>query len=254
VSQIEGRRPVIEALRAKRAISEVLLAEGSKPSGALAEIVRLAHRHGVPVREIPKKELESRAQSKNPQGVIASAEADFAYVPLAAIVDRANASRQPALILALDGVTDPMNLGALARSAEAAGAHGLVVPKRRAAPVTPAAEKASAGALEHLPVAQVSNLARAIEELKESGVWIAALDAEAEQTIYDLDATGALCIVIGSEGEGVSRLILDRADYRVNIPMSGKVGSLNASAAGAVALFEVRRQRSGGSGGSPPTR
>jgi 23S rRNA (guanosine2251-2'-O)-methyltransferase len=137
-----------------------------------------------------------------------------------------------------------MNLGAIARSAEAAGAHGLIVPKRRAAPVTSAAEKAAAGALEHLPVAQVGNLVRSLEELKVSGVWIAALDADAERTIYDLDGTDPLCLVVGSEGEGVSRLVLERADHRVSIPMSGQVDSLNASAAAAVALFEIRRQRS----------
>jgi 23S rRNA (guanosine2251-2'-O)-methyltransferase len=146
--------------------------------------------------------------------------------------------------VALDGVTDPQNLGAIARSAEAAGAHGLVVGKRRAAPVTPSAEKAAAGALEHLPVAQVTNLARALEALKERGVWIAALDADAEQTIYDFDARDPVCLVIGGEGEGVSRLVAERADHRLCIPMAGKVQSLNASAAGAIALFEIKRQRS----------
>ncbi len=243
MTQIEGRRPVIEALRAKRPIEEILIAAGSKPSGALAEIVRLANSRGVTVREVPRKELESRAESRNPQGVIASGGADFDYASLDDVIDRADASGRPALILALDGVTDPMNLGALARSAEAAGVHGLVLPKRRAAPVTASAEKAAAGALAHLPVAQVSNLARALEELKERGVWIAALDGGAEQTIYELDATGPMCIVIGSESDGVSHLVLERADYRVSIPLLGKVDSLNASAAGAVALFEVQRQR-----------
>jgi 23S rRNA (guanosine2251-2'-O)-methyltransferase len=241
--QIEGRRPVIEALRAKRAISEVLIAEGSRPSGALAEIVRLAQRAGVTVREIPRRDLEARAQSRNPQGVIAEAAAEFGYVSLDVLVERAKASGTAPLIVALDGITDPMNLGAIARSAEAAGAHGLVLPKRRAAPVTSTAEKAAAGALEHLAVAQVSNLQRALEELKEHGIWVAALDAASKRSIYDLDGTDPLCLVVGSEGEGVSHLILERADHRISIPMKGKVQSLNASAAAAVAMFEIERQR-----------
>jgi 23S rRNA (guanosine2251-2'-O)-methyltransferase len=242
VSQIEGRRPVIEALRARRPIDEIVIASGAKHGGVLAEIVKLAKRSGVPVREVPRIEIEKRAQSRNAQGVIAQT-TGFGYASLDDIVARVDASPSPALLVALDGVTDPHNLGALARSAEAAGAHGLIVPRRRAAPVTPAAEKASAGALEHLPVAQVPNLVRALESLKDLGVWIVALDADAPGTIYDLDVFGSLCLVIGSEGKGVSRLVLDRSDHRVSIPMAGKVASLNASAAGAVALFEIRRQR-----------
>jgi 23S rRNA (guanosine2251-2'-O)-methyltransferase len=242
VSQIEGRRPVIEALRAKRPISEIVIASGAKYGGVLAEIVRLARRSGVPVREVPRKDLDALAQSRNAQGVIAST-TGFAYSSIEELLSVAEASKTPPLFVALDGVTDPHNLGALARSAEAAGAHGLIVPRRRAAPVTPAADKASAGALEHLPVAQVGNLVRSLEELKEHGVWIAALDAEAETTIYDLPAEDPLCLVIGSEGKGVSRLVAERADHRVSIPMAGKVQSLNASAAGAVALFEIKRRR-----------
>jgi 23S rRNA (guanosine2251-2'-O)-methyltransferase len=175
--------------------------------------------------------------------VIATA-TTFAYVDLDELFARADASGEPPLFVALDGVTDPQNLGAVARSAEAAGAHGLIVPRRRAAPVTAAAERASAGALEHIAVAQVPNLARAIDELKERGVWIVALDERSERTVYDLPATDALCLVVGSEGKGVSRLVLDLADHRAAIPMRGSVNSLNASAAGAVALFDIRRRRS----------
>jgi 23S rRNA (guanosine2251-2'-O)-methyltransferase len=240
--QIEGRRPVIEALRSKREIAEILIAQGTKPGGAIAEIVRLARSRGVPIRELPKRQLEEMAQSRNSQGVIAAAAADFGYASLTEVIESAQRT-PPALILALDGVTDPQNLGALARSAEAAGAHGMVVPRRRVAPVTPAAEKASAGALEYLPVAQVANLARALEELKEAGVWIAALDEDAPTAIYELDGTMPLCLVIGGEGEGVSRLVAERADLRVGIPTVGRVQSLNASAAGAIALFEIKRQR-----------
>ena len=245
MAQIEGRRPVIEALRARRPIDEILVASGARVGGALAEIVKLAERSGVRIREVPRRELEERAESRNPQGVIATTQASFAYASVDDLLARATSAGQLPLLVALDGVTDPQNLGALARSCEGAGAHGLIVARRRAAPVTAGAEKASAGALEHLPVAQVANLVRALDDLKERGVWIAALDSAARTTIYDLPGTDPLCIVVGGEGKGVSRLVLEHADHRASIPMSGRVQSLNAAAAGAVALFEVRRQRIG---------
>jgi 23S rRNA (guanosine2251-2'-O)-methyltransferase len=247
VSQIEGRRPVIEALRARRPIDEILVASGTKMGGALSEIMRLAERRGVRVREVTRRELDERAESRNPQGVIATA-SGFAYASLDDVLARADASREPALLVAVDGVTDPQNLGALARSCEGAGAHGLVVPQRRAAPVTASAEKAASGAFEHLAVARVPNLARALEDLKERGLWIAALDSDAPRSIYDLPADDPLCLVVGGEGAGVSRLVADRADHRVSIPMSGRVASLNVAAAGAVALFDIRRRRT-----APPT-
>ena len=243
MAQIEGRRPVIEALRAKRPIQEILVASGARVGGALAEIVKLAERRGVQVREIPRRELEERATSRNPQGVIATTGSRFAYASLDDLFAAAKRAGEPPLFVATDGVTDPMNLGSLARSCEGAGAHGLIVPRRRAAPVTASAEKASAGALEHLPVVMVTNLVRALEDLKKRDVWIAALDGDAKTTIYDLPADDPLCLIVGAEGTGVSRLALDHADHRVSIPMSGRVASLNAAAAGAVALFELRRRR-----------
>jgi 23S rRNA (guanosine2251-2'-O)-methyltransferase len=239
--QIEGRRPVLEALNAGREISEILVASGSRMSGAIEEITRSAQRRKIPMREVPRKTIDERAQSRNAQGVIALA-SGFGYATLDEIFERIGT--EPALLVAVDGITDPQNLGALARSAEAAGAHALVVPRRHSAPVTAVAEKASAGALEHLPVAQVANLARGLEELKERGVWIVALDSDGATTIYELElTTEPICLVIGSEGKGVSRLVRDRADVIAKIPMSGRVQSLNASAAGAVALFEIRRRR-----------
>jgi 23S rRNA (guanosine2251-2'-O)-methyltransferase len=242
--QIEGRRPVLEALRARRTITELFVASGTRTSDVLAEIVRLGEQQAIPIREIPRRDLESRSRTRNPQGVIALA-ASFHYASLEDLVARAESSGDPALLVALDGVTDPQNLGALARSAEAASAHGLVVPQRRSAGVTPAAEKAAAGALEHLPVAQVTNLARALENMKSHGIWIVALDATSGTSIYDLDvATDPLCLVVGGEGSGVSRLTRERADVVAHIPMGGRIASLNASAAGAVALFEIRRRRS----------
>jgi 23S rRNA (guanosine2251-2'-O)-methyltransferase len=240
--QIEGRRPVLEALRAGRSVTEVLLASGAKPSDVIQEIARFAERRSIPIRMLPRRELEARARTRNPQGVIALA-AGFAYTSIDHLFERAAVAATAPVIVALDGITDPQNLGAVARSAEAAGAHGLIVPTRRSAGVTEAATRASAGALEHLPVVQVTNLHRALGELKERGVWIVALDSDAKQSIYDVDLTDPVCLVIGSEGDGLSRLTRDRADHLVRIPMAGRVGSLNASAAGAVVLFELRRQR-----------
>lgn len=205
----------------------------------IEEIRGLASRRGVPVRDVPREKIDRLARTRSPQGVIALA-TGFAYAPLASLLE----ADAPALIVALDHVTDPQNVGAIARSAEAAGAHGLVIPDRRSAPVGPVVEKASAGALAHLPVAQVPNLARALTELKTHGLWIVALDAGGEGVIYDLPiASEPLCLVVGSESRGVSRLVRERADQLVRIPMSGRIESLNASAAAAVALFEIRRQR-----------
>jgi len=236
--QIEGRRPVIEALRSGRDVSEIRIAQTAT---GVDDIRRLASRKGVKVRSVPREEIDKIAKSRAPQGVVAIV-SGFAYVSVDEMVDNAT---EPALVVALDGITDPGNLGAVARSAEAAGAHGLIIPERRAASVGPTADKASAGALEHLPVARVVNLQRALHDLGEHGVWIVALDAGAEDTIYDLTvAADPLCLVVGGEGSGVSRLVRERADYRVRIPMSGRVASLNAAAAAAVALFEIRRRRS----------
>lgn len=244
-SQIEGRRPVLESLRAGREIDEILLAAGT--SGAPAEeIRRLAAERGVRVREVPRSEVDGRATTDAPQGVIALV-GEFRYADLDDLVDAAFSVGGTPLVVALDGVTDPGNAGALARSCEAVGAHGLVLPRRRSVNVTPSMEKAGAGALAYLPVVRVPNLARALEALKARGVWIVALDGDGETLLWDLDlATEPLCLVVGGEGRGVSRLVTDRADVRCRIPTSGRVGSLNASVAGAVALFEVARRRRSG--------
>ena len=234
---------MVEALRADRPIKEVLIASQSRPAKILDEIVDLAGRAGVRVREVANREIDERARTRAPQGVIAIVP-PFEYSSLEKLLGRVDDEREPALLVALDEVTDPQNFGAIVRSAEGAGAHGLIIGRRRAAPVTAAVEKTAAGALAYLPVAQVPNLPRALEELKERRVWVVALDGDASQTIYDLDvATEPLCIVVGSEGKGVSRLVRDRADIAVRIPMAGQVESLNASAASAIALFEIARRR-----------
>lgn len=241
--QVEGRRPVVELLRTDRPVEAVLVAAGSREAGAVAEIRRLAEGRGVEVREVPRRRIEELARTRSPQGVIALVPA-FPYAELDEPLARARDHGEPLLLVALDGITDPQNLGAIARSAEAAGAHGLLLPQRRSAHVTAAAEKASAGALAHLPVVLADNLGRTLGRLQDQGVWVVALDGDAETAVWDLPvATEPLCLVVGAEGKGVSRLIRERADLRGRIPMVGRVGSLNASAAAAVALFEVARHR-----------
>jgi 23S rRNA (guanosine2251-2'-O)-methyltransferase len=169
--------------------------------------------------------------------------ADFTYAELPDLIEAAKAASAPPFLLALDGVTDPQNLGALARSAHALGAHGLVLPKDRSATITPAAAKAAAGALEHCPVARVTNLSRALEEMKEAGLWIVGLAAEGDRLLQQVNLRTPLSLVLGSEGKGIRPLVRKHCDHLARIEMSGRLGSLNVGAAGAIALYEVARQR-----------
>ncbi len=233
---IFGVKPVIEALRAGRVTA---LAVSVRRRRGLTELLDLADRRGVRLRRVDPAELDRLAGGAAHQGVVASVRALETY----AVADLV-AVRTPPLILVLDGIEDPRNLGAIARTLDAAGGSGLVVPERRAAPVTGAAVKASAGALVHVPLAPVVNLPRALAELKAAGVWTIGLEAEADQSLYDLDLRLPSAIVIGGEGRGLHRLVRERCDWRAALPMRGRVSSLNASVAAAVALFEAVRQRS----------
>jgi 23S rRNA (guanosine2251-2'-O)-methyltransferase len=239
---IEGRRPVVEALRAGRPMDRILLASGVNRA-ALGELLDLARGRRVEVQTVPRSVLDAEASSGAHQGVLAIV-APLQPIGLVELLALPLAGREPPFFLALDGVEDPHNLGALARSAEAAGCHGLIVPRHRSAPLSAVAVKTSAGALEHLPVAEVPNLARAVDQLRDAGVWCIGLDGTAEASLFDLQlADEPVCIVVGSEGSGLHRLVRDSCDVLVRIPMSGRVESLNASVAGALALFEVRRRR-----------
>lgn len=233
---IFGVKPAIEALRAGRVTA---LAVSVRRRRGLTELLELADRRGVRLRRVDPAELDRLAGGAAHQGVVASVRALETY----AVADLV-AVRTPPLILVLDGIEDPRNLGAIARTLDAAGGSGLVVPERRAAPVTGAAVKASAGALVHVPLAPVVNLPRALAELKAAGVWTIGLEAEADQSLYDLDLRLPSAIVIGGEGRGLHRLVRERCDWRAALPMRGRVSSLNASVAAAVALFEAVRQRS----------
>jgi len=208
------------------------------------EIVQLARKAGVPVRIEPRQALDRLVLSGRHQGVVALAGAK-AYAEPEDILQTARDRNQPALVILLDGVEDPHNLGAVLRTAEAAGAHGVVIPQRRSVGLTGTVAKASAGAVEHLSVACVPNLSRAIESLQEQGLWVYALDPSADKSYTALDLKGPVALVLGGEGKGVRAGVLDKCDDRAKIPMHGRVASLNVSAAAAIVLFEVVRQRTG---------
>jgi 23S rRNA (guanosine2251-2'-O)-methyltransferase len=239
---VYGVNPVLEALRVHpHEVVRVLLErgrEGRRSQGA-DRVAHAAAQAGVRVEDVRQGELAHRSRAGVHQGVGAEL-AEFRYAELE---DMLAASSDPALLLVLDGVTDPQNLGALVRSTHALGADGVVLPKDRAVGVTPAAFKAAAGALEHCPVARVTNLSRALEQMKERGIWTVALAADGDRELGAIDLTVPTALVLGSEGSGVRPLVRKTCDHVARIPMSASVGSLNVAAAGAVALYEVARQR-----------
>jgi 23S rRNA (guanosine2251-2'-O)-methyltransferase len=240
---IEGRRPVIEALRGPRRVERVVVAAGAAERGTLAELLDLAAKEGVPVSTVPRSVLDGHAETGAHQGV-AAVVARFESIGLDELLAVPLQRAEPPFLLALDGIEDPHNLGALVRSAEAAGCHGVVLPRHRSAPLSATAIKASAGALEHVPIAEVANLTRALERLRAAGLWCIGLDGGAETSLFDLElADEPVCVVVGSEGAGLHRLVRETCDLLLRIPMAGQVTSLNASVAGAMALFEVRRRR-----------
>ncbi|HKE35133.1 MAG TPA: 23S rRNA (guanosine(2251)-2'-O)-methyltransferase RlmB [Candidatus Acidoferrum sp.] len=242
MNKLTGIHAVKEALEAQRPIDRIAIAKGRQDT-RIEEIVQLAHKQSVPVRFEERGQLDRLANSKDHQGVVAVAAARAAAT-LEDVLASANACGAPkGLIVLLDGVEDPHNLGAIVRTALAAGAHGVVIPERRAAGLTDTVARASAGALAHLAVAKVTNLARAMEQLKEAGYWLVGLDEHADKAYTEVDYTSPVGIVLGSEGEGLHELTRKRCDFVVSLPTSGPVKSLNVSVAAGVVLFEALRQR-----------
>lgn len=239
--QLEGRNPVLEALRSGRPLQRILVARGER-RGTVLDILRFARELGVPVEEVDPREMDRRSSSRAHQGVLALA-APRAYATLDDILCNARERGEAPFLVVAAGLQDPQNLGSLLRSAEAAGAHGVLLPERRAVGLTPAAVKASAGASEHLLVARAVNLARAMEELKERGLWVYGADPTGDRSYFEADLRGPLALVVGSEGKGMPRLVRERCDGLIRIPMRGLVGSLNAAVAAAIILFEASRQR-----------
>lgn len=235
---LSGRNPIREALKSGRDIEQLLVARGEL-SGSAREIVQMAKERRVPVKEVDRARLD--AITRNHQGMLAFASA-YRYSTVEDMLDLARERGEAPFLILLDGITDPHNLGAIIRTAECAGAHGVIVQERRAVGLTPAAVKASAGAVEYLPVARVTNLTSTIERLKREGVWTYAADMAGEDYAA-LDLTGPIALVIGAEGEGVSRRVLESCDRTVSVPIRGKLDSLNASVAAGVLMYAVLRAR-----------
>ena len=236
---IYGINPVLEALRTGR-VRELRVAD--RAGGRVTEILRAAEREGIAVRRVTASELDRAARGGVHQGVVADLEAARAFN----VADLVAGASGPPLIVVLDGIEDPHNVGAILRTVDAAGADGVVRQSRRAAPLGGAAAKASAGAVSHVKIAEVVNIARALEELKEAGVWTVGLAGDAPKRYDELDLALPTALVVGAEGEGLRRLVRERCDWLVSIPMGGYVQSLNVSVATGIALFEALRQRRGG--------
>ena len=238
---IEGRNAITEALKSGRAINKVFLADGDVDK-ALGRLAAQAKDAGAVVVRIDRRKLNEMSPTGAHQGIIASVAA-HEYSTIEEILAVAEERGEAPLLVICDELSDPHNLGAILRSAECAGAHGVIIPKRRSVGLTAVVGKASAGAIEYMPVARVSNLSAAIRELKERGVWIYGTAAEGASPLYKTDLTGPTAIVIGNEGVGMSRIVAESCDFKVSIPMKGKISSLNASAAAAILLYEAVRQR-----------
>ena len=237
---IVGRNPVTEALRSGREIDKLMV---SSEEGSMKKILALAKERRIPVMKVEKSAIDRIAEGKAHQGVAAYVSA-YAYAELEDIFRIAEERGEDPFIIILDNLEDPHNLGAIMRTAECAGAHGIIIPKRRACGLTDVVAKASAGAIEYMPCVKVTNIAQAIEELKERGIWVAACDMGGQE-YYKADLKGKLAIVIGSEGSGISRLVKEKCDFVVSMPMVVRITSLNASTAAAVIIYEVRKQRDG---------
>ena len=238
---IEGRNAVIEALRAGESIDKIYLQKG-ETDRTLGHIASKARSAGVVVVEADKRKLDAMSRTHAHQGVIALA-AVREYVSVESILQRAADRAEAPLIVVCDEISDPHNLGAIIRTAECAGAHGVIIPKRRSAGLTAVVAKTSAGAVAHVPVARVPNLPALLDELKEAGVWVFGTAADGDRLLYDADLKGPAAIVIGSEGTGMGRLVAEKCDFKVRIPMKGRLNSLNASAAAAILMYEAVRQR-----------
>ena len=237
---IIGRNPVLEALRSERDINKIWISEGSQ-KGSMLPLIGLAKEKKVFVQIVPKKKIDQMVEGIH-QGVIAQVAA-YDYVELDDLFAKAAERDEAPFFMILDEIEDPHNLGSIMRTADAVGAHGIIIPKRRAVGLTATVAKASTGAIEYIPVARVTNLSRAVEELKERGVWIVGTDAKGSDDYRNMDGQMPIGLVIGSEGKGMARLMKEKCDFLIRLPMAGKVTSLNASVAASLLMYEVYRKR-----------
>lgn len=241
--QVEGRNAVIELLESGRDINKIFISNGEK-NGSINKILAMAKEKRVIITEVNRRKLEEMATSDNHQGVIAIVP-PYEYCDIDDILECAKSKNEYPFILILDGIEDPHNLGAIIRTAETAGVHGIIIPKRRAAGVNSTVAKVAAGAVEHMNIARVNNINEAIRYLKENDVWICGTDMDTNTYHYNQDLTGSLAIVIGSEGFGMGKLVKENCDFIVKIPMKGKITSLNASVSAGIVVYEALRQREG---------
>ena len=239
--QVEGRNAVLELLESDRDINKIFISDGEK-HGSINKIIALAKEKKVIINEVSKAKLNQMSQTENNQGVIAIVP-PFNYCEIEDILDLAKSRNEKPFVLILDGIEDPHNLGSIIRTAETAGVHGIIIPKRRAANVNSTVAKVSAGAVEYMKIARVNNINDAINTLKENDIWICGTDMNTDKYYYDEDFIGGIGIVIGSEGYGMSRLVKENCDFLVKIPMKGKITSLNASVSAGIVMYEVVKQR-----------
>ena len=237
---VAGRNAVMEALKGSRSVNKLMIANGST-EGSIKEIIAVAKEKGVNIQYWDRSKLDSIARGIRHQGVLAQV-APVQYAELEDILQVAKDRNEPPFIVLLDELEDPHNLGAILRTADAAGVHGVLIPKHRSCPLSATVAKTSAGAVEHVPVARVGNLVQTIKKLKQEGLWVAAADMDGKD-YYDTDLTGPLLLIIGSEGQGVGRLVKEQCDFVVRIPMVGRINSLNASVAGSILMYEAMKQR-----------
>ena len=238
--KIIGRNPVLEAIKSGRDIDKIFIKKG-KPEGSLVPLIRKARDKGIVVSEVDKQKLDELAPDVNHQGVVAFV-SEVEYKTIDDIIKTAEERDESPFVIICDRITDPHNIGAIIRTADCVGAHGVIVPKRNSAPINEVVAKTSAGAVEYVNICRVTNLASAIDTLKEKGFWITGADMDGS-SMYDIDLKGSIGIVIGNEGEGISRLVREKCDFIASIPMHGNVSSLNASVAAGVLMYEALRQR-----------
>ena len=239
--QIEGRNSVIELLESKKDINKIFVTKGEK-HGSINKILAMARERNVIIVEKDKRQMEQMAQTPNYQGVIAIVP-PFEYCEIEDILEDAKNKNEDPFVLILDGIEDPHNLGSIIRTAETAGVHGIIIPKRRSVTVNSTVAKVSAGSVEHMKIAIVNNITETIKKLKENGLWIIGTDGDARTLYYNQDLKGDIAIIIGSEGYGMSRLVKENTDMLVKIPMKGKVTSLNASVSAGIVMYEAVKQR-----------
>lgn len=238
---IEGRNPVIEALKSGKNIDKIYIQKGDT-QGSIIKIKAIARDKRIPVTEVERKKLDDMSETKSHQGVVALAP-PIDYVSVEDIVEIAKQKNEPLFLLILDEIEDPHNLGSILRTANASGVHGVIISKHRSAHITPTVMKTSAGACFYTPVAKVTNIVNTMKDLKQKGVWFTGADMNGESTVFNADFTGNIGIVVGNEGKGISRLVKEECDFLVNIPMLGKIESLNASVSAAIFMYQAMNQR-----------